>query len=163
MGTYTLKEVKEIADLVVKYKLDGREILEKYLIEEISEIYNGAGPDSWIELAREVLTALMSLFKPVVMIHDMDFNESDGTEATFQVVTARWKANSKRIMNTEYPLWTLKQLSRDYRLKRAYWYGVMLLANEAISGDNARAAWQAAHNRKQITTDSPEKKGNAPV
>lgn len=148
MGTYTLREVKEIADLVEKYQLDGREILEKYLLEEVAEIYNGAGPDSWIELGRELLTVFMSLFKPVIMIHDLDFNESDGAEETFQEVTARWKANSKRIMNTEYPLWTWRQLSRDYRLKRAYWYGVMLLANEAISGDNARAAWQAAFKRK---------------
>jgi len=159
MGTYTLSEVSAILDLIEHYQLDGREITRKYLITEIREIYNGAGPDSWIELSREVLTALMSLFKPVIMIHDLDFNESDGTEEKFLVVTARWKANCKRIMDAEYPLWTWRQLDRKYRLQRAYWYGVMLLANKAVSGENAMAAWQAAYNRKRKEANSSETKG----
>ncbi len=118
MGTYTLAEIVMICNLLEKYQLHGREIINKYSIDEIREIYNGAGPDSWIELSREILTALMSLFKPVIMIHDLDFNESDGTEEAFQKVTARWKANCKLIMDAEYPLWTLRQLEREYRLTR---------------------------------------------
>ncbi len=163
MGTYSLQEVKNICDLAEKYQLDGRDVLKDYSIEEIAEIYNGAGPDSWPELGREVLTNFMSLFKPVILIHDMDFDRSDGTEATFQAVTARWKTNCKLIMNAEYPFWTTRQLDRQYRRNRAYWLGEMVLANLAISGDSAKEAWQAAYDRKKTATNSPEKKGNESV
>lgn len=148
MGTYTLQEVVRICGLVEEYKLQGREIIGKYLKSEIQEIYNGAGPDSWIELGREVLTILMSLFKPAILIHDLDFDNSDGTEETFQKVTDRWKANCRAVLDANYPLLTWKQLMPEYRRERAYWYGVMVLGNKAVSGDSARAAWKAACNRK---------------
>jgi len=160
MGTYTLAEVKKICDLAEKYQLDGRDVLKNYSIEEIAEIYNGAGPDSWPEFGREVLTNFMSLFKPVILIHDLDFDRSDGTEVTFQTVTARWKANCKMIMTAEYPFWTLKQIDKKYRRDRACWLGEMVLANLAISGDSAKEAWQAAYNRNRNKPNAPEKKGN---
>lgn len=160
MGTYTLSEVKTICDLVEKYQLGGRDVLKLYSIEEIAKIYNGAGPDSWPEIGREILTNFMSLFKPVIMIHDLNFDRSDGTEETFQTVTARWKTNCRIIMEAEYPFWTIKQLDRQYRRDRAYWFVEMELANLAISGDSARVAWKAAYNRNK---SNPETKGIASV
>ncbi len=148
MGTYSLQEAEGICGLVEKYQLEGREILNLYSIEEIVEIYNGAGPDSWPEIGREILTNFMSLFKPVIMIHDLDFDRSDGTETTFQAVTARWKTNCRIIMEAEYPFWSARQLDRQYRRDRAYWLGEMVIANLAISGDSAKKAWQAAFERK---------------
>ena len=46
-----------------RYHLDGREILDRYTDAELSTIYNGAGPDSWKPIARQILTELMKLFK----------------------------------------------------------------------------------------------------
>ncbi len=150
MGTYSLQEVKAICDLVEKYQLDGRDVLKKYSLEEIAGIYNGAGPDSWIELAREVLTSLMSLFKPVIMIHDLDFNESDGAKKTFQEVTDRWIKNCRIVLNAEYPLWTWKMLRPSYRIERAKWWAIMEAGNLAISSDSAFEAWIEAYQRKGL-------------
>ena len=53
------------------------------------------------------------------------------------------------IFDDNYPLWTWRWLlSREYRLRRAYWWSVMKTATIAISGDEARKAWIDAHNRR---------------
>lgn len=58
--------------------------------------------------------------------------------------------NIRVIFDDNYPLWTWRWLlSREYRLRRAYWWSVMQAATIAISGDEARKAWIDAHNRRQ--------------
>ena len=134
-----------------RYNLDGREILDRYTDTELSTIYNGAGPDSWKPIARDILTDLMKLFKPEILLHDVQFEESDGTRETFDRVTDLWKRNCRKIFDSEYPLWTWRQLSRRYRIERAYWWGVMQAGNLAVSGDAAFAAWTQANKRKEAT------------
>ena len=102
----------------------GREILDRYTDAELSTIYNGAGPDSWKPIARDILTDLMKLFKPEILLHDVQFDDS------------------------EYPLWTWRQLSRRYRIERAYWWGVMQAGNLAVSGGDAFSAWTEAYQRR---------------
>ena len=93
----------------------------------------------------------MMLYKPVVLIHDVQFEHSDGSEPGFQHTVACWRHNIRVIFDDNYPLWTWRWLlSREYRLRRAYWWGVMQAATIAISGDEARKAWIDAHNRRQI-------------
>ena len=84
-----------------------------------------------------------------MLIHDVQFEHSDGSEAGFQHTVACWRHNIRVIFDDQYPLWTLKMLHREYRLRRAYWWGVMQAATIAISGDEARQAWIDAHNRRQ--------------
>ena len=91
----------------------------------------------------------MMLYKPVVLIHDVQFEHSDGSEPGFLHTVDCWRHNIRVIFNDNYPLWTLKMLRREYRLRRAYWWGVMQAATIAISGAEARKAWIDAHNRRQ--------------
>ena len=143
----TPEKIQQLRELCDKYGLEGRGVLEKYTNGELSEkIYNGAGPDSWIPGAREVLTKLMSLFEPVVLIHDVQFSESDALHETFERTVEMWKQNCKKIFNAEYPLWTWRQLLPSYRMARAKWLAVMTAANAAISGSAAFKAWCAAHS-----------------
>ena len=121
----TAEHLKKLMELCEKYELEGLRTVEKYTLEELAQIYNGAGPDSWIPAARGVLTALMELFEPVVLIHDVQFSESDALHETFERTVDVWKQNCKKIFDAEYPLWTWRQLSASYRRRRAYWYGVM--------------------------------------
>ena len=147
-STATLEEIAELRRLCTDYDLDGRQILDGFPNSGLAHIYNGAGPDRWLPLARDVLTSLMMLYKPVVLIHDVQFDHSDGTEAGFQHTVDCWRHNIRVIFDDQYPLWTLKMLHREYRLRRAYWWGVMQAATIAISGDEARKAWIDAHNRR---------------
>lgn len=142
----TAEHLEKLMELCEKYELEGLRTVEKYTLEELAQIYNGAGPDSWIPAARDVLTALMELFEPVVLIHDVQFSESDALHETFERTVDVWKQNCKKIFDAEYPLWTWRQLSASYRRRRAYWYGVMQAGNLAISTHAAFKAWTAAHS-----------------
>ena len=144
----TAEHLKKLMELCEKYELEGVRTVEKYTLEELARIYNGAGPDSWIPAARDVLTALMELFEPVVLIHDVQFSESDALHETFERTVDVWKQNCKKIFDAEYPLWTWRQLSASYRRRRAYWYGVMQAGNLAISSHAAFKAWTAAHSAR---------------
>ena len=145
----TAEHLKKLMELCEKYELEGVRTVEKYTLEELAQIYNGAGPDSWIPAARDVLTALMELFDPVVLIHDVQFSESDALRETFERTVEMWKQNCKKIFDTEYPFWTWRQLSALYRRRRAYWYGVMQAGNLAISTHAAFKAWCAAHSARE--------------
>ncbi len=144
----TAEHLKKLMELCEKYELEGVRTVEKYTLEELARIYNGAGPDSWIPAARDVLTDLMELFEPVVLIHDVQFSESDALHETFERTVDVWKQNCKKIFDAEYPLWTWRQLSASYRRRRAYWYGVMQAGNLAISSHAAFKAWTAAHSAR---------------
>ena len=144
----TAEHLKKLIELCEKYELEGLRTVEKYTIEELARIYNGAGPDSGIPAARDVLTDLMELFEPVVLIHDVQFSESDALHETFERTVDVWKQNCKKIFDAEYPLWTWRQLSASYRRRRAYWYGVMQAGNLAISSHAAFKAWTAAHSAR---------------
>lgn len=145
----TAEHLKKLMELCEKYELEGLRTVEKYTLEELAQIYNGAGPDSWIPAARDVLTALMELFEPVVLIHDVQFSESDALHETFERTVDVWKQNCKKIFDAEYPLWTWRRLSASYRRRRAYWYGVMQAGNLAISTHAAFKAWCAAHSARE--------------
>ncbi len=131
-----------------EYQLAGREILDRFTLEELAEEYNGAGPDSWLPDARAVLTAAMALFKPVVLIHDIQFAQSDGTDEGFARTVSDWCANTKKIMDAEFPLFTWKLLDKNYRRDLAYWTGIRKTADLAIATKTAKQAWIAAHNRR---------------
>ena len=125
----TPEKIQQLRELCDKYGLEGRAVLERYTNEELSEnIYNGAGPDSWISGAREVLTKLMSLFEPVVLIHDVQFSESDALHETFELSVDVWNQNSKKIFDAEYPLGTCRRLPASCR------YGVMRAGTAAAQG-----------------------------
>lgn len=149
MKTPDLAEIKRLREKCEEYELAGREILDPFTLEELAEEYNGAGPDSWLPEARDILTKAMALFKPVVLIHDIQFAQSDGTDEGFAKTVDDWCANTKKIMAAEYPLWSWQMLKSSYRLTRAYWFGIMETANLAISTVSARRAWKSAHNRRK--------------
>ena len=146
---YTDTEIEELRERAEKWDLSGRELLERYTPEELGEMYNGAGPDSWIPEAREVLTKAMSLFKPAILIHDVQFAQSDGSAIGFEQAVADWCRNTSRIVSIEFPLFTWRILSRSYRLNMAYWYGVMFAANAAISSPEAKRVWIVACNDRR--------------
>ena len=143
-----LAELDELRRKCEEYNLAGREILDRFTLEELAAEYTGAGPDSWIPEARNILTKAMALFKPVVLIHDIQFAQSDGTDEGFAKTVADWCANTKKIMAVEYPVWTWRLLNKSYRINLAYWTGVMEAVNLAISTRSAKEAWIAAHKKR---------------
>ena len=150
----TAERIRELRVLCEKYGLSGREAAERYTDEELSgKIYNGAGPDSWLPVARDLLTKVMVLFEPVVLIHDVQFHESDGTHEGFDTAVNDWKTNTARILAAEYPRWTWRQLSAAYRRERAKWLAIAAIANAAIAGKSAFRAWREAYLARKGTDE----------
>ena len=139
----TSEEIARLREQCLAYDLEGAEILENYTNSALAlDVYNGAGPDSWVPAAREILTNAMSLFAPVVLIHDAQFTESTGSREGFEETVHCWTVNTRKIFDAEFPLWTLKMLKRAYRVERAYWWGVMKASHAAT--ETAFEAYQAA-------------------
>ena len=44
-----LKEIRRLRELAEKYGLEDREILSKYPMSRLAQIYNGIGPDAFPE------------------------------------------------------------------------------------------------------------------
>ena len=141
----TPEEIARLREQCLAYDLEGAEILEKYTNLALAlDVYNGAGPDSWVPAAREILTNAMSLFAPVVLIHDAQFTESTGSREGFEETVRCWTVNTRKIFDAFFPLWTLKMLKRSYRIERAYWWSIMKASNAAIASDIAFEAYCSA-------------------
>ena len=142
-------KISELRNLCFEYNLKDQEILSQFTEDELEQFYNGAGPDSWKPEYRQKLTVAMALFEPVVLIHDIQFFMSDGSEDGFRHTVDIWKENCKIIFNKEYPFWTMKIFSSKYRRKRLYWRGVMYATNIAIATNSAKEAWDAAYEKRK--------------
>lgn len=153
----TGKNVRKLREEAEKYNLRGVELLEKYSDAELAKWYNGAGPDSWPEEFRHLLTTAMELFAPVVLIHDVQYTFSDGTDEGFNKTVKDWKENCQIIFDAEYPFWTIRQLDREYRLKRTYWWGIMKASTIAISSSIAAGCWR---RDKKKNKKKPKSKRN---
>ena len=94
----TPEEIARLREQCLLYDLEGAEILEKYTNSALSlDVYNGAGPDSWVPAAREILTKAMSLFSPAVLIHDAQYTESNGSREGFEETVRFWVVNTRKI------------------------------------------------------------------
>ena len=101
-----LKEIKRLKELAEKYRLDGREIIEKYNMQELCSIYNGIGPDAFPEWLRKGISALNPSLAVVALIHDIEWHESDGSMEAFKASNDRFRANGFKVADAEHPLWS---------------------------------------------------------
>ena len=101
----TVDEVKRLKELCDEYGLEGREILSKYTDEELAAIFNGIGPDAFPQWLRSALDALHPSLAPVAFIHDVEWHESDGTEASFAESNARFRRNGCKVASAAFGWW----------------------------------------------------------
>lgn len=127
------KEVSSLRDLANEYCLQGRELLCKYSDAQLACIYNGCGPERWPSWAREKLDGYVSLYAAAILIHDVQYHESDGNVATFDKVCESFEDNVCTIMGIRYPFFTWAMLKPSYRAERAYWRTVGILLSSAVS------------------------------
>ena len=135
--------IARIRRMAYDYELRGSNKLLKYNDVELSRIYNGVGPDRWPDNVRKMLTGLASLYEAAVMIHDVEFKESDGTVSSFLDTVDHFRANVKIIRKTEYPLWTWNMLEASYRVKRAAAIALGAALVVAVSSDTALEIFKA--------------------
>ena len=90
---YTLEEIAALRQKCSELHLEGREVLDKYGDEEQQTICNGIGPRGVPLFLRKALNRLHPALEPAALIHDVDFEESDGTEENFIRANDRFFTN----------------------------------------------------------------------
>lgn len=138
-----IMEIERVRRLAYDYDLRATNKLLKYCDEALQAIYNGVGPDRWPENVRRLLTGLAALYAPAVMIHDVEFKESDGTVSSFLDTVEHFKANVKIIQRAEYPFWTWAMLRPSYRVRRAAAIALGAALAAAVSSDTALGIYKA--------------------
>lgn len=83
---------------------------------DLADVYNGAGAEWMPNWGRSVLTELLELFEPAFLIHDWDYDHSDGTKKSFKLANKRMHKNMKKIIKHTYNPYTLL-----YFLPYVYW------------------------------------------
>ena len=153
MNEMTLLEVSEILDAskgVAGFDLGSAATAS---LERIRAAYNGCGPDRWPENVRESLDDMTRLFAPSILVHDVDFDYSDGTDKRLHEANSRLHSNNRAILRHRYPLLSWQMLKSEYRRERAKAVAVMAALN-AFTGDTlTRKAWLAAHERNRGEND----------
>ena len=100
-----LKELKLLKEKAEELQLENREILCKYTLTELSAIYNGIGPESFPQWLRAALDAVHPSLAPVAFIHDVEWHESDGSEAAFAESNARFRRNGCKVACAAFGWW----------------------------------------------------------
>ena len=104
MGT-TTEEARRLRELCEKYELENREILTKYTDEQLAAIYNGIGPEAFPQWLRAALDAVHPSLAPVAFIHNVEWHESDGSVAAFDMSNARFRRNGCKVACAAFGWW----------------------------------------------------------
>ena len=100
-----IDEIRRLRKACEDMELENRELLAKYTDEQLSDMFNGIGPQGFPGWLRKALDALHPSLKPVAMIHDVEWSESDGSEETFAASNARFRRNGCKGASASFGWW----------------------------------------------------------
>lgn len=94
-------EVENLIAEARELNLENVEILDRYSLSQIAEIYNGIGPDRFPEWLREMLDDLHPSLCVVALIHDLEYYEG-GSKEEFTESNERFYRNGKTVAFANY-------------------------------------------------------------
>lgn len=103
-----MMEVDSLIETARRKKLEHNEILDRYTSCQISEIYNGIGPDRFPETLRKFLSSLHPSLLPVALIHDLEYHEG-GSKTAFHESNNRFYRNGKTMAFANYSWYDLRR------------------------------------------------------
>lgn len=142
--TTDLHELEYIRAAAIGLHLDGSQRLASMSLEDVSAAYNGTGPEFLPDTIRQKLDSVCRPFLPAVMIHDVDFEQSDGSVGAFRAANMRLLRNSLSCAMASMPWYSWQRYA-------------LIIEAYALYRACARfgwIAWLSAYNKNQ-------KKGNA--
>ena len=101
----TADEIRRLRALCADMELENREILDKYADEDLVRIFNGIGPEAFPAWLRKALDALHPSLRPVALIHDVEWSESDGKRETFAASNDRFARNGCTVACASFGWW----------------------------------------------------------
>ena len=134
-----LEDIIRIRSEVERLQLDGGEKVLIQPIAQLAKIYNGTGPAFLPESIRGALDKAAKPFLPAVMVHDGDFEDSDGTVKSFNAANKRLLKNCIICATDAAPWYSW----RRYALIAEAW--TIYRACDRFGW----SAWMAAYNKNQ--------------
>lgn len=125
------KKIDELIKAAVFAELDGIEFLQGFDYSTLCREYNGIGPEWAGETVRGKLTEHLALFEPAALIHDMRYDDSDGSRYGFNFANLEFRENCFKLARAAYPWYS-------WRRYRAY-----LAAEALFSAVASEAGWVA--------------------
>ena len=100
-----VSEVKSLLDTALALGLAGAEHCACLSLDTLAAMYNGVGPARAPGWLRWLLDKCHRTFLAAVMIHDVDFSESDGTTGGFDLANDRLEYNCLLCADAAYGAW----------------------------------------------------------
>ena len=100
-----IDEIRRLRRACEDMELENSEMLDKYTDEQLSDMFNGIGPQGFPGWLRKALDALHPSLKPVAMIHDVEWSESDGRRETFDESNERFRRNGIAVACASFGWW----------------------------------------------------------
>lgn len=117
-----LEDIIRIRSEVERLRLYGGEKVLIQPLAQLAKIYNGTGPAFLPDSIRGALDKAAKPFLPAVMVHDGDFEDSDGTVKSFKVANLRLLVNCAKCALDAAPWNSLKRyalLGESWTIYRA--------------------------------------------
>ena len=100
--TTNYPELEDIRDDATRLRLIGYTLLVYMPLDVLASAYNGTGPEFLPQKIRDKLDSFCRPFLPAVMIHDVDYTMSDGSEESFKQANKRLFWNCITCANNAY-------------------------------------------------------------
>ena len=116
---YTLEEIAALRQKCKDLRLAGFRHLAGYTDMELQQICNGIGPRGIPEFIRKSFNRLHPSLQAAAFIHDVEFEESDGTVTAFDRANTRFLINGLKMAKLYYPWYDLRRYilrHQTYRL-----------------------------------------------
>ena len=134
-----LEDIIRIRSEVERLRLYGGEKVLIQPLAQLAKIYNGTGPAFLPDSIRGALDKAAKTFLPAIMVHDGDFEDSDGTFKSFKVANLRLLVNCAKCALDAAPWYSW----RRYALIAEAW--TIYRACDRFGW----SAWMAAYNKNQ--------------
>lgn len=95
-------EIDELLKIAVEAKLEGLDFLASFTYKQLSDGYNGIGPEFLKPGVREKVSEFLHIFKPAAVVHDLRNELSDGTRKSFSAANREFYTNCLKLADYHY-------------------------------------------------------------
>jgi hypothetical protein len=138
MSFYTLPQIHDRRAKMLALGFEFPAIWSTLSDTTVQAAANGVGPDAFPSVVRRLLTGLLPYGDLPADVHDVEFQFSDGTKASFEAANNRFYHNCRQWILADRASWDPRRYIELWRARRD---------RDILMGDEGWKAWLSAHER----------------
>ncbi|MBN2643275.1 MAG: hypothetical protein JXR78_16610 [Victivallales bacterium] len=99
---FTPDQIQQLRNMAYAFRLDVPEAFWIEPLDKLQRIFNGCGADWMPRWCRWLLTLVFWKFLAPFLIHDWEFDYSDGTRSSFTIANKRLYRNCLKVIGSVY-------------------------------------------------------------